>query len=338
MRITIFLAVFFFSLRSTGQTLGGEAAYQFLKMPGSPVLAAAGGVNVSYPSNDVGFAVNNPALLRPEMHGQLNLSFNHFLAGIKAYSLSGGYYKPEWNTTLAGNIYFIDYGSVEQTDAAGNISGSFRPVDFAVQVSASRSYLEKWQYGASLKFIRSSYGQYSSSAVAADAGLSYTDSARGFSASVLAKNMGVQLGSFTAEKEDLPFDLQLGFTQRLAKAPLGFSVTAHHIHRFNILYSDTAFNNENGFETRDGFFTKAMNHFVIASHVYLGKNLEAIIGFNHLRRSELNVGSSGNGLTGFSVGLRAKFNKLEFQYGRASYQRNVAQNQVGIVVKLAREM
>lgn len=335
MRIIIFLSLLFFKLTAHGQTLGGEAAYPFLKLPGSPVLAAAGGVNVSYASNDVGFAVNNPALLRAEMHGQLNLSFNHFLGGIKAYSLSGAYYKPEWNTTLAGNIYFVDYGAVEQTDAAGTINGSFRPVDFAVQVSASRSYLERWQYGASLKFIRSSYGQFGSSAVAADAGLSYVDSAKGFSASVLAKNMGVQLSGFTEQKEDLPFDLQIGFTQRLAKAPLGFSVTAHHIHRFDILYRDTAFNNENGFETRNGFFNKALNHFALSSHVYLGKNLEAIIGFNHLRRSELNVGNSGNGLNGFSIGLRAKFNKLEFQYARASYQRNLTQNQVGLLLKLA---
>jgi hypothetical protein len=320
------------------QTLGGSAAYNFMKMPASPLMTAAGGVNVSWAADDVALAAANPSRIKPSMHGQLSASFNSFLAGIKAYTLGGGYHYEKKSTTFAGQVYFLDYGSVAQTDAAGNIGGNFRPVDFSVQVSASRTYLERWRYGASLKFIQSSYAQYRSNAVAADVGLSYEDSAKGFTASVLARNMGVQLKHYTQEQEDLPFDLQVGFTKRLAKAPLAFSVTAHHLHRFNILYSDTAFNNANGFESKDDLFTKTMNHFVIASHIYLGKNLEATLGYNHLRRSELNAGSSGNGLNGFSMGLRARFNKLEVQYGRSNYQRNISYNHFGIALRLLNDM
>jgi hypothetical protein len=146
--------------------------------------------------------------------------------------------------------------------------------------------------------------------------------------------MGAQLSTYAQEREDLPFDMQAGITKRLAKAPLGFSFTAQSLHRFNILYNDTTFNNENEFETNDKFFNKMMNHFVFAGHIYLGQHLEATVGYNHLRRSELNIGSNGNGLNGFSMGLRVKFQKLQVQYARASYQRNVSYNQLGLNLQL----
>jgi hypothetical protein len=77
-----------------------------------------------------------------------------------------------------------------------------------------------------------------------------------------------------------------------------------------------------------------LNHFVVASHIYLGNNLEATLGYNHLRRQELNIGSSGNGLNGFSMGVRLKFSKLQVLYARSNYQRNISYNQLGLTLSL----
>src|SRR5215218_10066525 len=231
------------------QTLGGNAAYNFLKLPSLPILTAAGGINISYKTSEVGLTSNNPSLLHQELSSQVNASFNAFLAGIKSYSLTGAYHADRINTTFGGHIYYVDYGSIPATDAAGNRSGEFRPVDFVAQISAAKKYLERWSYGASLKFINSSYGQYASNAIAVDFGLLYTDSAKGFTAGIVAKNMGGQLKTYAGEKEDLPFDLQMGITKRLEKAPFGFSLTAHHLHNFNTSYNDTIFNNDNGFSS-----------------------------------------------------------------------------------------
>lgn len=330
--LTIILCFSFFA--GNAQTLGGNSVYNFLKLPSTPLLTAAGGVNTSYKANEVGLTANNPSLLDADLHSQLNLSFNNFLGGINAYSLTGAYQYDKFSTTFGGHIYFVDYGSIPQTDAAGNVNGNFRPVDFVAQISAGRQYLEKWNYGISLKFIRSNYGLYKSSAMALDFGIYYSDTLNNFYASVLAKNMGVQLKTYAGENENLPFDLQVGITKRLAKAPLGFSITAQQLHQFNISYNDTTFNNENDLSSNNGFFKKLLNHFVVASHIYLGNNLEASLGYNHLRRSELNVGSSGNGLNGFSMGLRAKFSKLQILYARSNYQRNISYNQLGLTLHL----
>lgn len=319
-----------------GQTLGGQSAYNFLKLPSSPILAAAGGVNISNRAGEVGLTAGNPALLNPEVSKLLNVSFNAFLAGAKGYSLTGALHAEKLQTAFGGHISYIDYGSLPNTDAAGNVMGEFRPVDYVVQVSAARQYLEKWNYGLSLKFIQSSYGQFLSSALAADVGVLYTDSANAFSASVLVKNMGAQLTSFAGEAEELPFDLQAGITKRLTKALLGFSLTAQHLQTFDILYRDTAFNRENNFTTSSSTFARLFTHLVLATHVYLGKNIEATIGYNVLQQKELSVGNEGNGLTGFSAGLRVRLPKLQILYARSGYQRGIASNQIGITAHLDR--
>jgi hypothetical protein len=334
MRPIYLLILSMFSIAFTqAQTLGGNSTYNFLRLPAHPLMSGAGGLNVSYASDDVGFALYNPSLLRASMDKQLHLSFLHLPGGIRNYALSGGYHHKGTNATFGGQVFFLDYGSLPQTDASGNISGTFRPVDFVVQASAAAPYRQKWNYGGTLKFIHSSYGQYRSSGIAADVAVSFEDSTNLFSASIMARNMGTQLTSYAGEGEDLPFDLQVGITKRLARSPLGFSLTAHHLHRFNLAYNDTVFNNENDLFSSTGTITKVLDHLVLATHIHLGKNLEAIAGYNFLRRRELAAGE-GNGLTGFSVGFRARFHKLSFSYGRAAYQRNIATHHAGLTIDL----
>jgi hypothetical protein len=327
------LAAFFLPVTLLSQTVGGRTAYNFLRLPSSPFLAAAGGVNTSYTLGDVSVTANNPALLRSSFHKQLHAGFHSFIANTKAYALTGAAFLENQQATMGGHIQFIDHGALPATDAAGNSSGNFRPVDFVVQLSAAKGYLQKWTYGATVKFIHSSYGQYRSSAIAADVGVLFTDSARSFSASLLIKNMGVQLKTYAGEGEDLPFDLQVGITKRLKGAPFAFSLTAQQLQTFDILYNDTTFNSENNF-SNPSVLNKVLTHFVLASHIFLGQHLDATVGYNFLQRQELQAGPDGNGLTGFSAGLRLTFSKLQVHYGRTAYQRGVASNQIGITVHL----
>lgn len=334
MRIVFAIISILTTFTASTQTLGGNAAYNFTKLPASPLMTATGGINISYQTNDVGYCIYNPALLDRRINNQLATSFNSFLAGIKAYSLSGGKYLDKQDLAVAGQVYFVDYGSIPQTDASGNVSGSFRPIDYVAQLSASKKYLQNWAYGASIKYISSSYQQYKSNAVAVDVGILYYDSSSLITAGLIARNMGFQLSTYAGEKEDLPFDLEVGITKKLANAPFGFSLTAHHIHQFNLNYDDADYSQGNSLDKSNTTFDKLFNHLVFASHIYLGNNLEATVGYNHLRRSELNVGSSGNGLNGFSAGIRIKFQKLQVLYSRAAYQQNVAFNQFGLNLQL----
>ena len=270
------------------------------------------------------------------MHTQLNTVFNNFYAGINAYHLSFGHRSEKLKTNFAGGLTYFDYGKITATDASGNNLGGISPTDWVIQLSASRSYLQKWNYGASFKYISSNYGVYTSNGIAMDAGVLYKDSANLFTVSLLAKNMGVQLKTYSGtQHDDLPFDLQVGLTKRLKNAPLGFSFTAQHLHQFDIRYNDTAFNNDNGInENGKNTMDNIFRHFVFAMQIFPVPQLEISAGYNHLRRQELNINNSLNGLNGFSMGVGFVIKKLQVHYARTYYQNNKALNQFGFNIKL----
>lgn len=336
LHFTIVLSCLF--LQASTQTLGGNAVFNFLRLPNTPQLTAHGGVNTSQPSTDIGLAFNNPALLNAGMHAQVNAVFNSFYSGIKVYHLSLGYRSEELKTNFLWGLNYFDYGNTTETDASGNILGGFRPTDWVMQVSASRSYLQKWNYGASLKFISSNYGQYRSNGIAMDMGVQYRDSVKGFSASLLAKNMGFQLKTYLGtDPDDLPFDLQVGISKRMENAPFAISLTGQRVHRFNIRYDDTTFNNENGYANASAkkfSLGKLIDHLVLAGTIYFGDRVEFYAGYNFLRRRELSIGNEGNGLNGFSLGAGVMLGKIQVRYARAYYQGNTAYNQFGLNLKL----
>ncbi|MCR6719791.1 MAG: hypothetical protein NVV59_05725 [Chitinophagaceae bacterium] len=179
---------------------------------------------------------------------------------------------------------------------------------------------------------------YRANGIAVDIGLQYLDSSKGWSFAVVAKNMGTTLKSYAdSGGDDLPFDLQFGFTKKLANAPLAFSLTAHHLHRLALGYNDIAFDNQVGWNTSDEkklSLDNIFRHFVLASHIYAGKYVTADIGFNYLRRRELQVGKDGNGLTGFSMGVSLLARKFQVRYARTQFQQSTGMNQFGITLAM----
>lgn len=326
-----------FTLTPAGaQVLGGRSVFNFLRLSHTPQLTALGGVNISQPSDDIGMTFNNPALFTPSMHTQVNAVFNDFYGGIKVFHLSFGLHHQKLNTDFTGGLNFFNYGSTTETDAGGNVLGKFRPVDWVMQFGASRSYLEKWRYGATLKFISSAYGRYRSNGIATDVALLFTDTAKKITASFMIKNLGVQLRKYNNEQEELPFDLQVGITKRMSGAPFSFSLTAHRLHQFDIRYNDTTFNNSNGYPGQPTGFSvgKLFDHLVLGASIHVHEKVEVQTGYNFLRRRELNTGTAGNGLNGFSVGAGVFLGKLSLRYARSYYQASSAFNQVGINLRL----
>lgn len=335
MKVTLYflLASLFVGNAVFSQTLGGDAVFNFLRFPATPQLTALGGVNVSATSNDVGLAFNNPSLLRKEMHTQLNSVFNSFYGGINSYNLNFGFRNEKLKTNFAGGLQYFDYGKIVETDASGNQLGMIKPTDWVIQISASHHYLKKWNYGTTLKFISSNYGLYRSSGVAMDIGVLFHDSL--FAASVVVKNVGFQLKKYTGTlSEELPFDVQAGVTKKLRDAPISFSLTAQRLHQFDINYNDTVFNNLYGINNQSSFVQQLFNHLILAAQFYPTSSIELSMGYNHLRRNELNVANATNGLNGFSMGVGVLLKKINFRYALAYYQNNTTYSQFGLNIKL----
>lgn len=327
------LLIFLVTISSiiTAQTVGGNAAFSFMSLPNAAQVSALGGVNVSNISNDVGFSFNNPALLKKEQHQQVNASFNNFLAGIKNYSLTTAFYAEKPDITLGFGVNYLSYGSITQTDAIGNIYGTFTPTDYVAQAMISKQYKEHFWLGASLKYINSSYGQYKSSAIATDIGVTYFDSSNFLQISLVAKNIGTQLRSYSVNSvnEELPFDIQLGITKRLAKAPIQLSLTGHHLQQLIISYNDSTFNTNEGNMQQAKTVDNILSHLVFASQIFIGDKLDLGVGYNFLRSKDLSAYGLTNALNGFSLGVGIKLKKLQINYGTGFYQRNLF-HQIGL--------
>ncbi|MCX6337624.1 MAG: type IX secretion system protein PorQ [Bacteroidetes bacterium] len=312
---------------ASAQTLGGNAVFSYLLQPNAAKLSSLGGVNISSIGNDLGMAYNNPALLRDDMHQQISTSFYSFAEGVQQLGFVNAYHHQKSNTNIALGVQYLSYGSITQTDPSGNILGVFKPADYTIQFMLSHIYKTNWWVGLTTKYINSSYGQYHATGLAFDWGIAYLNSNKLLQVSFLAKNMGTQLSTYVpaAPKEELPFDLQLGITKKLENAPFQFSLTAHHLQQFNILYNDPIFNNLEG-DTRfnqKNTAQKIFTHLVFSSELILSDQLQINTGLNLMRRQSLNAYNMTNGLNGFTLGFGLHLNKLHIQYATGFYQQNL---------------
>lgn len=323
---------------ATGQVVGGQSSFEFLNMSNSPHVSALGGISVANPENDISLVPQNPALMRPGLHNELGLSYNSFYGDIKIINLQYGYYVPKISTSFFGAVQYLNYGSFENTDNLGNIYGDFHAVDYAVTVGASRSYLQHWRYGASIKMAHSSLYDATATAALMDVGVNYYDTASLIDFGIVAKNMGGTLKKYipTNPAEPLPFDLQLGISKRFKHMPLRVFATIHHLYEWDVQYNNPADNTGTGLlgttdssATKSTFGEKLFRHFIFGAELSLGKRLVITASYNDLRRREMVI-KTKTGSAGFAFGVSLNLNSIQVHYGRSYYHIAGAYNEIGL--------
>ena len=335
-RVFVALILNWVVLGATGQTLDGNAVFNFLTVPSNAHTAALGGRNVSQIGADPGFLSENPALLRNTHDRTVFSNFMFLSPAVVGLHGLGVWHANKIGATFGLSVTHFSYGNEPLTDAAGSVLGNFSAYDQSVAITGAAKYGKNWHYGGNFKFIHSAYGPYRSSAIAIDFGLNYFPEAAGFQWGFAAKNMGIQLRSFAGQQEDLPFDLVMGITQKMEKAPFSISLTAQRMHDLEILYTDTAFNRENfGIAGKPGLAKQIISHLILGTDIFVGEKIVLSGGFNLLRRNELAIRNIASGLTGFSYGISLKHKKLFFQFSRSHNQRSITQQQLSFSINLS---
>ena len=224
MRNILFIFFFSFLLRAVvAQT--GDTGYTFLRYPSSARANAMGGNTMSLVERDPSLIFHNPALLGAEMDQMVNLNYLNYISDInvgsalftKAYKEKGA-----WGVGAS----FFSQGKIRGMSEEGLPTGDFTAKDISVNGFFSYDLSERWRGGASLKFLYSGIGDYTSIGMVVDAGLSYYDSEKGFSFGFAFKNIGAQLKAYEDERQKMPWDIQLGITKQMAHAPIRLSLTA----------------------------------------------------------------------------------------------------------------
>ena len=339
MKKYLLLFICFLHIQSFAQIVGGEHIFEFLRLSQSPHITAVGGVSVVNPAHDVMLSTANPALLRPEFHTHLGLNYNIYYAGTRVSNMYYAHHAKKINTTFGFGVQYLDYGSFKLTDNIGNVQGEAKAADYALSLSASRSYLQKWRYGATIKYAASNLIQNKSNALLADLGVVFADTVSQWYLGAVVKNAGIQLKKYDKNigAQPLPIDLQIGIVKKFKKAPFALSVLAHHLYQWDIRYDNPADNTDNTLlfntdtitKTKTYFADKLFRHFVFALDINLGKRLELSIGYNHLRRSELAIAEK-KGLSGFSFGGGLYLNKFIIHFAQSYYHITGAYNEIGI--------
>ena len=283
----------------------GESSYNFLRFPTSSRVNALGGYSVSLIETDPSLIFHNPALLGGEMDKMINVNYMNYISDINVGSAVFTKALLERSSWGIGATY-INYGNIKETTLDETL-GTFSVQDISIHTFYSYDLSDKWRGGLSLKFLYSSIADYSSFGLSVDAGLSYFDMERDFSFGLVLKNIGAQLKSYTDVRQNIPWDIQMGITKRMAHAPIRLSVNAMYLNRWKIDYIS---NTKTDIESDDSFFDTAFKHLVFGVELIPSDNLWIGIGFNPKTKMDMKL-SSGNGLGGFSIGgglMLSRFN------------------------------
>ncbi|WP_288764156.1 type IX secretion system protein PorQ [uncultured Weeksella sp.] len=306
----------------------GTRVYEFLNISTSARQAALGGNAQTAWDADPNMSLWNPALMNHKMHGQLAMNYVSYIADVNFATFSGVYQLTDIDF-LSLHGQYVDYGKLIGADEIGNITGDFKANDAAIVLGYGREISDFFSVGVNLKYINSRIESYTSSAVAADIGISYHNFDDNFNATLVARNIGSQIKSYDGKKEKMPVQINLGLTHRLEHVPIELNLTLHDLQKFDNSIPE----NKNGKKT--SFGRKFIDHVSIGAEIFPEQDFNLRIGYNFKRGNELAIDDvrSFSGLT-YGFGFRA--NAFRIEYAHANYHKSGGANHFGIIVNLDR--
>jgi len=307
--------------------IGGNSTYRFLNLPNSPRVAALGGNFVAIADNDLAVGLNNPSMISKEMHNGISLNYVDYFADIN-YGFASYSRTFEKAGSFAATMQYLNYGKFTYADETGILdenAGEFTGNELAFVLGWGRRLDSLFSIGANLKAISSSLETYNSFGMAVDVAGSY-HAKSGFTASLIARNIGRQLTTYTpGNTEPLPFELQFGLSKKLKHLPFRYSVLLTNLQKWDLTYDDPdenvvdPFTGEVKKQSKAGEFTdKAFRHLVIGGEFVPSRNFSFRLGYNYQRRQEMKV-ESKRGTVGFSWGFGFRVSKFNFSYARSAY-------------------
>lgn len=304
---------------------GGRHAYEFLNLVSSPRVAALGGKYISYADNDLTLVYHNPSLLNSLMDNHLSLSYVNYYAGVKYGNITYAN-KLKKKRNFAIGMQYINYGKFTRAEENGVISGTFTAAEYALNLAVSQPLDSSWTLGADARPVYSVYEAYQSFGLSTDFGITYKNPHKLFTLALVVRNLGTQIKTYHTY-ESLPFEIQLGFTQKLRYAPFRFSITAQHLQMPDMTSPELVDENkglssfdETGKEKRkfEKISDNLMRHLIFGVEFIPANNFYIRAGYNYQRRQEMKLESKA-ATTGLSWGFGLSISRFQISFARATY-------------------
>jgi len=321
-KITALYILFLCTFSLSGQE--GNSTFTFLQLPTSVRAAALGGTNVSLVENDISLIYQNPAFLGQEMDMSFAAGYLSYIADVSISNVAFTKALGERSAWGVGVVY-ASYGKMLETTEENVILGDLNASDVCGNVFFSRDLTDKIRGGVTAKFIYSNYAYNTAIGLGVDLGLSYYNRDKDLSIGIVGKNLGRQVKSYETELADLPWDIQFGLSQKLAHAPIRYSITAVQLNQWK-------FYNSQG--ERDASATAFFKHFIFGLEFLLSDNFWVGLGYNVKRSADLHL-SEGNKFGGFSVGAGLKVKAFSFGCSVGEYHPSATSFMLNISTSLA---
>lgn len=314
-----FLLLISFSLSAQ---IGGTSTYQFLNLVPSARVAGQGGNAIANVENDLNFAVWNPSLLKSDMHSQFSFGLVDYIGDISLGEINYAHDFEGVGTFLVG-LKYVNYGEFDRTNEIGIKTGVFTAMDYSFSLGYGYILDTNWSFGANAKFINSVYDVYNSFGVATDLAVTYQMPSKRIAIALVAKNIGFQLDPYNNERESLPFEIQLGFSNRFEHLPLRWQITFEQLETWDLRYDDPSNRTVNQFtgeieDNEPSIWNNMLRHMVLGVEFSPSKSFNIQFGYNFRKRQELNLDTRRTS-AGFSFGLGLRISKFRVNYARNMY-------------------
>jgi hypothetical protein len=285
--------------------------YGFLELPTSAHAAALGGIAISVVDPDLSLSDQNPALLCPEMTGQVAASYMNYVSDINlGYVAYAGTVRKRGAWSVAAR--YVGYGDFDGYDANGISTGTFSAKDMAFSAALGLPINDRWRCGASARLLYSSYDSYSALALGVDVGLNYYNDVTGRSFSLTLTNLGGQLKRFDDRSTSLPTQLTLGLTKELEHLPFCLTITA-----WQLLDWDVNFIDADGNQTDYSRAEQVLSHLIFGAEWLPTDHLYFAAAYNYRRQRQFS--GMGGFMRGASFGCGFRAGRLDLHAAYARY-------------------
>lgn len=317
------------------------AVFSGLNVFGSARITSLGGNGMALPGGDIHLVTCNPALIDSNLTGQLGMSYVRYFAQSNFGYSTVAFHKPKSKIAFAATMQYFSYGESNRLDGLGNSLGTISNNEYALHLGASYQIDSLWKLGASLKNLYAVYDVYQSYALAADLAANYVNPNSKFAASLMVKNIGAQLSSFTSnDREKLPLEMQIGMSKQPKNAPFRFHLVYENLQKFDITYTDPnavvvidPLTGEPIGNNTWEFGDRLMRHLVLGSEILFGQNFKLALGYNYRQRKELGIPNKPS-TAGFSFGASMQFKKFQLSYARSIYHVAGGSNHISLTTRV----
>ncbi|MBO4645107.1 MAG: type IX secretion system protein PorQ [Bacteroidales bacterium] len=321
---------------------GGRFVYNFLNFSNSSRIAGLGGGLIASGDDDPSLLLYNPSLIGSRHHTALEFNMVDYFSNA---SYGSAMYSHTFNKvgSFVFGMQFVNYGKFTATDENGYENGYFHAGDYAATVGWGRMLDSSFSIGADLKLIYSAYESYRSFGLAVDVAGSYINAKRQLALSLLVKNIGTTIVNYVpGQRERLPFDIQLAFSQKFKFLPVRYHISLHHLYRWNMRYAGElnplleydAMTGEPIYPNKAAqFFDNFFRHINFAIEIIPAKFLSFQLAYNHNRRQDMYIPQKRT-LAGFSYGFMLNIKSIRIGFSRVHYAKGATPNYFNFSVNI----